>query len=69
MTERDRGSDGGMSLTLLKACGEFDSKIMQFAEIIKRQNGLVPGLKPSTSREHTQSVLYLKGQLYCVACA
>jgi len=28
--------------------------------VIRQQNGLVPGLAPSKSREHTQSVLYLK---------
>ncbi|KAJ1485894.1 hypothetical protein T484DRAFT_2387924 [Baffinella frigidus] len=49
-----------MSLTLLKACDEFDSKINECAEVIRRQNGMIPGLGPSKSRDHSQSVLYLK---------
>ena len=49
-----------MSLTVLKMTGEFDAKIKEIANLIKRQNGLVPGQAPSSSREHTQSVLYLR---------
>ena len=49
-----------MSLTVLKTTAEFDSKIKEIADLIKRQNGLVPGLAPSTAREHTQSGLYLR---------
>jgi len=49
-----------MSLTVLKTTGEFDGKIKEIADLLKRQNGLVPGQSPSNSREHTQSVLYLQ---------
>ena len=49
-----------MSLTVLKMAGEYDAKIKEISDLIKRQNGLAPGLAPSTSREHTQSVLYLR---------
>ncbi len=47
-----------MSLTLQKALGELDSKISGFADIIRRQNGLIPGVQPSKSRDHTESKLY-----------
>ena len=56
----DAGNPPQMSLTVLKMTGEFDAKIKEIANLIKRQNGLVPGQAPSTSREHTQSVLYLR---------
>jgi hypothetical protein len=47
-----------MSLTVQKAMGELDTKISGLADIIRRQNGLAPGIPPSKSREHTESKLY-----------
>eukprot|EP00282_Hemiselmis_andersenii_P045117 CAMPEP_0172048972 /NCGR_PEP_ID=MMETSP1043-20130122/1822_1 /TAXON_ID=464988 /ORGANISM="Hemiselmis andersenii, Strain CCMP441" /LENGTH=379 /DNA_ID=CAMNT_0012707919 /DNA_START=155 /DNA_END=1290 /DNA_ORIENTATION=+ len=53
------GGGGQMSLTLQKAVNELDMKVQALADVMKRQNGLIPGVAPSKSRDHSEAMLYV----------
>lgn len=41
---------------------QLDMKIGALADVMQRQNGLIPGMAPSTSRDHSEAMLYANTQ-------
>jgi hypothetical protein len=56
------GAGAGGDDVLFHLCVQLDMKINALADVMKRQNGLIPGMAPSTSRDHTEAMLYANTQ-------
>ena len=56
------GGGGDGDDVLFHLCVQLDMKINALADVMKRQNGLIPGMAPSTSRDHTEAMLYANTQ-------